>query len=336
MDKQVSESKEIDRKGQMVRAVEDRPGLHPHALIFPEMQAEEFEQLVQSIRENGQREPVLLADGKVADGRHRARAVWRLQDEGLSIELKTVVWDPTTGRSLVEEVWQRNALRRHLKPDQLAMSAVRYRKALAEEARQRQEASRFGSRGKGASNNAVDQKADPPVNCLLTGDKNERSTRGRLAKMANVSRHKVALAIQLDDAGDDALKEDVRAGRMTLATACKRIRGKDSAEKEHVDRAEKPQLSVNEIARRAWINLKKQVGCAEAPALRMAMREVIDADERAHGGGKNNGTGAVPLAPKRGRGRPPKNPSVVVADLHGCEPMAAIPGIEVKEAIKCS
>jgi len=47
---------------------------HPLSNMFPLMQGEEFDALVEDIRKNGQREPIVLYQGKVLDGRNRHNA----------------------------------------------------------------------------------------------------------------------------------------------------------------------------------------------------------------------------------------------------------------------
>ena len=48
--------------------------LDPCAEAFPPMQVEEFEALKASIARNGLREPLLVWQGRVMDGRHRLKA----------------------------------------------------------------------------------------------------------------------------------------------------------------------------------------------------------------------------------------------------------------------
>ena len=45
--------------------------IHEAANMFPRLEGPEFQALVDDIRENGLRKPILLLDGKVVDGRNR-------------------------------------------------------------------------------------------------------------------------------------------------------------------------------------------------------------------------------------------------------------------------
>ncbi len=47
---------------------------HPLAALFPMMEGPDFEDLVGDIRENGLREPIVLFESKILDGRNRAKA----------------------------------------------------------------------------------------------------------------------------------------------------------------------------------------------------------------------------------------------------------------------
>lgn len=47
---------------------------HPAAEVFPLMNPHDLETLTADIADNGLREPIVLLDGKVLDGRNRLRA----------------------------------------------------------------------------------------------------------------------------------------------------------------------------------------------------------------------------------------------------------------------
>ena len=94
--------------------------LHPAAEIFPEMDAPALAGLTADIAANGQREPILILDGQVIDGRCRLRACEQLGIEPLVRHLgATVVGDPyVLAVSL-------NLHRRHLTESQRATVAAR-------------------------------------------------------------------------------------------------------------------------------------------------------------------------------------------------------------------
>ncbi|HEY3431332.1 MAG TPA: MT-A70 family methyltransferase [Rhodocyclaceae bacterium] len=80
----------------------------------------EFSSLVQDIRENGQKEPVLLFEGLVVDGRHRWSAC-----AALGIEPECEDWDGDE-ESLIRHIISTNLHRRHLSPTDRALLAASY------------------------------------------------------------------------------------------------------------------------------------------------------------------------------------------------------------------
>jgi ParB-like chromosome segregation protein Spo0J len=81
--------------------------LHPLVKLFPEMTEVEYVQLKEDIRQNEVRLPVVLLDGKILDGRHRARACRELGIEYPTVE---ATGDPA---AIVAGL---NLHRRHLAP----------------------------------------------------------------------------------------------------------------------------------------------------------------------------------------------------------------------------
>lgn len=104
--------------------------VHPLADLLPRMSDDEFDYLVEGIRENGQRVRIVLYEGKVLDGRHRMMACEQL---GIAPLVETY-----TGDNPAAHVLALNVQRRHLSPTQRAMLATTFLPALREEARQRQ------------------------------------------------------------------------------------------------------------------------------------------------------------------------------------------------------
>lgn len=92
---------------------------HPLANIFPLIEGEEFEQLVASIKaSDGPREPIVLHEDMILDGRNRARAC-----EAAGVEPR---FSPLpAGTDPVAFVVDKNLRRRHLNESQRGMAAAR-------------------------------------------------------------------------------------------------------------------------------------------------------------------------------------------------------------------
>jgi hypothetical protein len=84
---------------------------HPLARLFPDLPDADFAALVEDIRRNGVKVPILVYRGQILDGRQRYRACQKL-----NIPCPTVSWN---GRDPWMEVQSRNLVRRHLAKDQV-------------------------------------------------------------------------------------------------------------------------------------------------------------------------------------------------------------------------
>lgn len=93
--------------------------LQSHALaeIFPLMTGRRFDELVDDIRCRGLLEPIVLLDGKILDGRNRARAA-----DAARIEVRTEVF---SGDDPLAFVISKNLRRRQLNDSQRALIAAR-------------------------------------------------------------------------------------------------------------------------------------------------------------------------------------------------------------------
>jgi ParB-like chromosome segregation protein Spo0J len=90
--------------------------IHRLAKYFPIIEGEEFDRLVEDIRENGQMEPIMLVGEEILDGVNRARAC-----EKLGVEPKTKQF---SGKDPLKYVISENVRRRHLNQSQKAALAV--------------------------------------------------------------------------------------------------------------------------------------------------------------------------------------------------------------------
>lgn len=90
-------------------------GIHPYADKFPMLPDSELEELAESIKQNGQRQPIVLTEGGlILDGRNRAKAC-----EMVNVEPEVTVYD---GDDLAEYVIDSNSSRRHMSNGARAMA----------------------------------------------------------------------------------------------------------------------------------------------------------------------------------------------------------------------
>jgi hypothetical protein len=93
---------------------------HPLANIFPLMEGQEFESLVEDIRAaNGLHEKITLYEGCILDGRNRYRAC-----KALGIDITALEFDEYDGSDPLGFVISLNLARRHLSESQRAMIAA--------------------------------------------------------------------------------------------------------------------------------------------------------------------------------------------------------------------
>lgn len=89
---------------------------HPLSAAFPSMSEEDFLALKLDLRAHGQRDPIVIHEGKVLDGWHRYQALLEL---GMYVDkINFLGTDPAAF------VTSKNAHRRHLTPSQRAAAAV--------------------------------------------------------------------------------------------------------------------------------------------------------------------------------------------------------------------
>lgn len=169
--------------------------IHPAANLFPMMTEDEFDELVDDIREHGQILPIILQDDKILDGRNRAMACHRL---GKTPKVESLNCDDPISWAI-----SANAKRRNLTKSQLAMVAKDSLPLYEAEAAARKKATEGRPR-------AGEEK---PVE-IIPQDK----ARDKAAKAAGVNPRYVQDAKKLADESPE-LAEKVRTGELSLQQA---------------------------------------------------------------------------------------------------------------------
>ena len=155
---------------------------HPLADIFPMMSAEEYVALRDDIAQYGLREPITLAEGKIADGRNRYNACLEL-----GIEPKYEEWDGVG--SLLAFIVSMNLHRRHLDESQRAMVAAKI--------------------------------ANMPAHRPENKSANLQTSQDDAANLVNVSTRSVASAKKVLTEGTPELAQAVEQGKVAVSLAAK-------------------------------------------------------------------------------------------------------------------
>ena len=195
-------TQEIQEKLQEAIKLYSLKGVHPAATIPPMMNKEEYQELVEDVRDKGFLHPAIITkDGYLLDGRNRLCASVEV---GLDVRLEE--FDPVDPISYVLS----ENKRRNLTPSQKAMMALKAEQLYAEEAKERQK--EHGGTAPGKSKNTGGKSA--------TSD--EGKARDKAAKATGASPRSVSNAKAIDKV-DPELAEKVRNGEITLNAALKII-----------------------------------------------------------------------------------------------------------------
>lgn len=202
---------------------------HPAANAFPLMERAAFSELKSSIEERGLREPIVLLDGMILDGRNRYRACVELGIPPRFTEYKGTdspwMW-----------VWDENAERRHLQSGTKA--AIRLdieegdKEWQAAQAKLKREANK--KRSKAAKKQQRNESGDfvgGSGSPLTTTAKRAHKTRKARAKAAGTSSGTMAKAETVKKNAPD-LHDAVKAGKKSLEAAYKELQARNKAKQQ--------------------------------------------------------------------------------------------------------
>jgi len=229
----------MDEKQTILGAI-----IHPLAAMFPLLEGEEFQQLVESIDKHGIQTPILVLyppPGSarhckddpvvVVDGRNRLRAWERLASQGKVerehwtdyVQVLADDGDPNDEAYIRRCILAANIHRRHLTPDQRAAIMLRL---TGEQIRKQTAAEKKASTAKARAAKSVNQKSGSP-NKRDVKAMHANSAAGQLAAAAKVGRHTAANAIAVAKAEESGklppgTMKAVEEGATTLAKAKKK------------------------------------------------------------------------------------------------------------------
>jgi len=205
---------------------------HSIACIFPMLADDELAALADDIRNHGQREPIVLFEGQVLDGRNRWLACKMAGVKPITKEFRG------TKREALAFVWSAGAMRRDLKPGQKA-AANADREALDAEYAAELEAMR-----KAAPKNQHDKKK-VPQQIIVEAKPQERQTDHKIAESIGTNRTYVNDARKVREKRPD-LHEQVKAGKMTIPQAKTEIKRQEKRQELEVKAAEAKELLSNQ------------------------------------------------------------------------------------------
>jgi ParB-like chromosome segregation protein Spo0J len=165
--------------------------IHPVAALFPIMNDEELNDLIEDIRQNGQRENIVLdGDGQLLDGQNRQIAC-----ERLAIKPRTRIYE---GGDPIAFIISMNVKRRHLSASQRAMIAA------------------------GIANLPLERPHKKPSNEGISQD--------TAAKLVNVSPASVERASVVRRDGADNVIAMVQRGDVSVTTVAAAVKDKPKSE----------------------------------------------------------------------------------------------------------
>lgn len=207
--------------------------VHPAADAYPLIDGEEFDKLVESIRTNGLREPLVLTHDRtvLVDGRNRYRAC---EKAGVKPAFTTLAAD-VTELDILALVVDRNERRRDMNQGQKAMVALALEPMFAEAARKEQRKAALATAAAKTASNPTPapssliadlREANPPsqppraVPSVAVPPPAERTSSSRAARAVGASPRAVQQAKAVTRDAPD-LAEQVRSGTLALDAADK-------------------------------------------------------------------------------------------------------------------
>jgi hypothetical protein len=220
---------------------------HPLSQLFPPLDADELDSLGEDIRIHKQTHPIILHEGKILDGVHRAKVCAERGLELRCIDFEDMNYVGTPKQLVITE----NSLRRHLTLDQILeidAKIMGWDKPLdirEKQAEAGREGGKLGGRGR--------KKETPPQVSEEGFEKTRdaRETRHKLADQAGTSLYKADQLLKVHKHAPE-LAPEIAAGKMPLKDAAK-------VAEERRAKTAKPRKKPEWTAERAFAKIEKVV-----------------------------------------------------------------------------
>ena len=215
---------EHEAQAELVEIGGSQYRVHPAAAVFPIMSGREFDELVEDVRANGLREPVVVSGDQLIDGRNRVRAC-------AAAGVVPKVRELAHGTDVASWVMSVNLRRRHLDASQRALLASRL-SALSDEVTLGQAGEMMGVSRASVARAAAVEKGPEPLRAA--------------AREGVVS---VGDAYELRGEEPETIKQlvdDVRSGAAPNLRAAMRQRGIEGKPRKKDPRGRKPKAAASE------------------------------------------------------------------------------------------
>ena len=189
---------------------------HPIASIFPMLVEDDLQGLADDIREHGLRQPIILFEDKILDGRNRQTACLLAGADPVY-----EVFDGSVSEAF-DLVWSENVYRRHLQSGQAAACHVK-REQLQAELAAAVELVREDARSR-------QRKGGEEKVRQIFAEPDEQKTDTHRAKLAGTNRQYINDADKLAESAPELL-EEVAEGKKTLPQAKRELKDRERAEK---------------------------------------------------------------------------------------------------------
>lgn len=200
--------------------MDDRIEFHPISDIFPMLPDRDLQELADDIRKNGLITPILLFEGKILDGRNRARAC-----EMAEIDTKFEVFQGSTVEQALDYVLSANLHRRHLTTMQ-KYEALEKASDIREKAKERQREHGGTAPGVGkkslpavTAGSDLDEENQKFIDDKKNKDRREKEAAHGFARMLDVSPRTVYKMVQIEREAPAKLLEAVRQGDVSINRA---------------------------------------------------------------------------------------------------------------------